>query len=725
MYTGKVHPRRRASNEQRWGDNSINDRENDQPVALVRQPFRKPSMEKSKSNKEPGNDRRMQFDSKSKSQDHLCMEATVLPKRLEAHDASPKIDNVHAISKEKYKSNYDFFKDSLRKRENESRPTQGIGMNSPRPVEVTPSSPFHTRRPNDSSFPSNPISRTQMMSTSGDVDTRKEMNMAKFESLPKLTGKTKLSKRGKSKTLQDTAIQPVQANLPPSRRVDLEEVTAKLETQLKVRHSKRPDVHQGRSSFAPSISTRARSTIKAVQSRIGIRGGDCFVIPRSSVQRRPLDRPQANRPQHNIRNNVVKLTTSYGENHPHHTSTKRSLDRDCKGMNKLQENRARIIGSRDHTDIMDSHESSTDIERLKEKVRSELLSELFHEYHDKSISTRPQLDNERGPTSTGERRRRGSSFDQDSHNKSISAYPQPENERGIAFTVERRSRRSSPEDDSRDKFNSSYLQLENERGVAFTGEPHSRESSFGIQPTRGPIHNANFPTMNKHEDSPLMMFPTPDTRKADIPRPNEQYGRTPAIKGSNAKPPPIDGLDSWLEHCRDSAGLAKCSQIRHRRERAQERHQTLYSQGRGDFVEEQPPQTISLHADALLGSYIVDPGHAPRKVLPRKKISPQQDNAMDSLKSPNDVLLTLRRMLGAHKGSTENNLPYCSFPKELLHVIRILPGNSKCCDCGKAERDGTPLSWASVTYGTLLCKHCAFRHITKSDEVSSLIRFIC
>ena len=722
MYTGKVHPRRRASSEQRWGDNSINDRENDQPVALVRQPFRKPSIEKSKSNKETGNDKRMQFDSKSKSQDYLHMAATVLPKRFEAHHASRKVENFDAITKEKYKSNYDSFKDSLRKREKQSRPKQDIGMNLSRPVEVTPSLPSsHTRRLNDSSFPSNPISRTQV-STSGDVDTRKEMNMAKFESLPKLTRKTKLSKRRKSKTLKDTAIPPVQANPPPSRRVDLEEVTAKLETQLKVRDSKRLDVHQGRSSFAPSISTHARSTIKAVQSRIGIRGGDCFVIPRSSVQRRPLDRPQANRPQHNIRNNVVKLTNSYGENHPHHASTKRSLDRDCKGMNKLQENRARIIGSRDHTNIMDSHESSTHVERLKEKVRSELLSELYHEYHDKSISTRPQLDNERGPASTGERRRRGSSFDQDSHKISISAYPQPEKKRGLAFTGECHSRRFSPEDDSRDKSNSSYLQLENERRVAFTGEP--RESSFGIQPTRGPIHDANFPTMNKYEDSPFMMLPTSKTRKADIPRPDEQHGRTPAIKGSNAKPPPIDGLDSWLEHCRDSAGLAKCSQIRHRRERAQERHETLYSQGKVDVVEEQPPQTISLHADALLGSYIVDPGHAPQKVLPRKKISPQQGNAMDSLKSPNDVLLTLRRMLGTHKGSTENNLPYCSFPKELLNVIRILPGNSKCCDCGKVERDGTPLSWASVTYGTLLCKHCAFRHITKSDEVSSLIRFI-
>jgi hypothetical protein len=87
--------------------------------------------------------------------------------------------------------------------------------------------------------------------------------------------------------------------------------------------------------------------------------------------------------------------------------------------------------------------------------------------------------------------------------------------------------------------------------------------------------------------------------------------------------------------------------------------------------------------------------------------------------------------------SSRDSLPTCeSFPKELLFIIRLLPGNNCCCDCGKASDPGCidipwtktkktfkdlekkPLMWASVTYGTLLCDDCAFRHITKGDEVS-------
>ncbi len=68
---------------------------------------------------------------------------------------------------------------------------------------------------------------------------------------------------------------------------------------------------------------------------------------------------------------------------------------------------------------------------------------------------------------------------------------------------------------------------------------------------------------------------------------------------------------------------------------------------------------------------------------------------------------------------------YRSFPKDILQIVRLLPGNDKCCDCAKdcgwswsvenkeSQKNGM---YGSPTYGTLLCKDCAFRHITKGEQ---------
>ena len=80
------------------------------------------------------------------------------------------------------------------------------------------------------------------------------------------------------------------------------------------------------------------------------------------------------------------------------------------------------------------------------------------------------------------------------------------------------------------------------------------------------------------------------------------------------------------------------------------------------------------------------------------------------------------------------------FPKDCLQILRFLAGNDRCVDCGRGgktayirrrrksnhpmdaseiedeEKHDVPI-WASLTYGTLLCDQCAFRHITKSEEV--------
>lgn len=45
------------------------------------------------------------------------------------------------------------------------------------------------------------------------------------------------------------------------------------------------------------------------------------------------------------------------------------------------------------------------------------------------------------------------------------------------------------------------------------------------------------------------------------------------------------------------------------------------------------------------------------------------------------------------------------FPQACLEILKGLPGNSACFDCGRAKPD-----WASVSYGTLICLQCSGRH---------------
>ena len=45
------------------------------------------------------------------------------------------------------------------------------------------------------------------------------------------------------------------------------------------------------------------------------------------------------------------------------------------------------------------------------------------------------------------------------------------------------------------------------------------------------------------------------------------------------------------------------------------------------------------------------------------------------------------------------------FPKACRRLLRSLPGNQRCIDCGR----GNP-EWASVTFGSLICLKCSGRH---------------
>ena len=61
-----------------------------------------------------------------------------------------------------------------------------------------------------------------------------------------------------------------------------------------------------------------------------------------------------------------------------------------------------------------------------------------------------------------------------------------------------------------------------------------------------------------------------------------------------------------------------------------------------------------------------------------------------------------------------------SLPEDTINIVRLIPGNTHCCDCGiSEENDGAPILWASVSYGIILCKKCAFERISNNQKVSS------
>jgi len=74
-------------------------------------------------------------------------------------------------------------------------------------------------------------------------------------------------------------------------------------------------------------------------------------------------------------------------------------------------------------------------------------------------------------------------------------------------------------------------------------------------------------------------------------------------------------------------------------------------------------------------------------------------------------------LLRVHKNSCNSesciNEKEQHFPSACLQLLKSIPGNSNCVDCGAADPD-----WASVSYGALLCLKCSGRHRSFGVQVS-------
>lgn len=84
---------------------------------------------------------------------------------------------------------------------------------------------------------------------------------------------------------------------------------------------------------------------------------------------------------------------------------------------------------------------------------------------------------------------------------------------------------------------------------------------------------------------------------------------------------------------------------------------------------------------------------------------------MNSLTSTSDLIqsaaseLEALRCVPIHDGE--------QFPSACRSLLYNIPGNSNCVDCGSARP-----TWASVTYGVLLCVQCSGRHRSYGVNVS-------
>lgn len=65
--------------------------------------------------------------------------------------------------------------------------------------------------------------------------------------------------------------------------------------------------------------------------------------------------------------------------------------------------------------------------------------------------------------------------------------------------------------------------------------------------------------------------------------------------------------------------------------------------------------------------------------------------------------------------SSSSSFVATRFPRSCMDAVRSLPGNRHCVDCGAAHP-----TWASVSYGCLLCLQCSGRHRSYGVAVSTV-----
>lgn len=89
--------------------------------------------------------------------------------------------------------------------------------------------------------------------------------------------------------------------------------------------------------------------------------------------------------------------------------------------------------------------------------------------------------------------------------------------------------------------------------------------------------------------------------------------------------------------------------------------------------------------------------------------------SMSQANTADPMLLLQGSAGGLAPRSSSKMFTRAASPNSPLDVLRRVPGNSVCCDCGSPEPD-----WASLNLGVLLCIECSGIHRKKGVHVSKV-----
>ena len=156
--------------------------------------------------------------------------------------------------------------------------------------------------------------------------------------------------------------------------------------------------------------------------------------------------------------------------------------------------------------------------------------------------------------------------------------------------------------------------------------------------------------------------------------------------------------------------------IQHREREREPYHPSEKCQPQQPHRMQEPPMTST--GQRHLAEQTQNRSHPARSQIPSHPVTEITTNTeRPSAKSLIAMLTAMVKEVSAEQKKDPNRaLPMYPIPGEVMRAIRMQQGNHKCVDCGSTDGD-IQLSWASVTYGSLLCQACAFRHVTKCDQV--------
>ena len=178
----------------------------------------------------------------------------------------------------------------------------------------------------------------------------------------------------------------------------------------------------------------------------------------------------------------------------------------------------------------------------------------------------------------------------------------------------------------------------------------------------------------------------------------------------------------WLEHCHDPVALSNRSSGKPMNKAAgYDPMQDVKMFELEEKMNNLPKDLTSSkrrNSKKVSGGHLVCASHNMKKVCDEFNLffkTMVEDLNIKSSKQMN-TLTKLEGVLSTQK----NKLPSCpTFPEDVLQIVQLLPGNNKCCDCGCVwNQTGENTIYGNPYYGVLVCKECAFRHITKGDETS-------